>query len=305
MPLTPSFSVSQQVGSPSDIVFNDTSTGSDSSLTERRVYLEKHDGQYLVPSGTTTDYIVWPLATNPFTISGILDKDYALNVKVDWICTTPVIPQTNLFVWVESDFSVTGISKVTIWGDRSGNGNDFISDIGKEPELALNVINSLPVIQNATGVVALMSTVANWVAGDCTIILVASQDEASSPLQDIGGAFIASDTDGLYIYRSSSTDTIVAPSGSNLLTQAAINGTFYTIVYTVSGSTRTLTLNDGSTLTDTLAAPGGTGVLNIFDDGFGDYGNKRFAAVIAYSSLLGSTDLSTVKTYLQTKYNHY
>jgi len=88
MPLTQNFTVSSIKGSPSDLLFQDNSTGSDSNLTERRIYLQKYNGQYLVPSGSTADYIVWPLATNPFILTGILDKDYALSIRVDWVADT-------------------------------------------------------------------------------------------------------------------------------------------------------------------------------------------------------------------------
>jgi hypothetical protein len=76
MPITPLFTISQTAGIPDKITITDTSTG-------RRIYLEKATGGYLVPDGTTTDYILWPLATNPFTFS-VLKKDMALRIRVDW-----------------------------------------------------------------------------------------------------------------------------------------------------------------------------------------------------------------------------
>lgn len=83
MPLTPNFTATSILGSPSTIVFTDTSTGSDSNVTERRIYLRTYNGSYLVPDGATTDYIVWPLATNPFYLD-ILPVDMAFDITVVW-----------------------------------------------------------------------------------------------------------------------------------------------------------------------------------------------------------------------------
>jgi len=84
MPLTPSFSVSQTVGNPSVIVVTDTSTGSDGAVTSRRVYLEDYEGNYVVPSGVTTNYIPWPLSSPTISID-CLTEDAALQVTVQWL----------------------------------------------------------------------------------------------------------------------------------------------------------------------------------------------------------------------------
>jgi hypothetical protein len=84
MPLTPLFATSQIVGQPSVVVIEDTSTGTDAAVSERRIYLQKADGTYLRPEGTTTDYISWPVGTTTKSIS-VLDRDYALNVVVLWV----------------------------------------------------------------------------------------------------------------------------------------------------------------------------------------------------------------------------
>jgi hypothetical protein len=81
---TPNFSYSQPLGDPSVISLEDTSTGSDGLVTERRVFLTKADGSYLVPEENDEDYIVWPIADDTIDIDA-LDKDYALNVVVLWV----------------------------------------------------------------------------------------------------------------------------------------------------------------------------------------------------------------------------
>lgn len=84
MAFSPAFSVSQSAATPSVLVLTDTSTGSDGSITKRRIYITDSSGAYIVPSGTTTDYIEWPLATNPISID-VLTQDTAANILVQWL----------------------------------------------------------------------------------------------------------------------------------------------------------------------------------------------------------------------------
>lgn len=84
MALTPNFTSSQNSGNPLLLTLQDTSTGSDVLITSRRVYLLKSDGTYLVPTGTTTNYIVWAYNLPSIDIS-VLTQDYALSIQVDWI----------------------------------------------------------------------------------------------------------------------------------------------------------------------------------------------------------------------------
>lgn len=84
MAFTPNFSPSQTIGSPSILNLQDNSTGSDGAITVRHIYLTKSDGTYLVPSGTSTNYIVWAIA-NPSIALDVLDIDYALNIVVLWL----------------------------------------------------------------------------------------------------------------------------------------------------------------------------------------------------------------------------
>jgi len=93
MALTASVSISQTVGEPSIVTIEDTSTGSDVNVTSRVVYLLKSDGTFLVPSGTTTDYVVWDYADASIDID-CLDRDYALSITVEWLDVTDVVLYT-------------------------------------------------------------------------------------------------------------------------------------------------------------------------------------------------------------------
>jgi hypothetical protein len=85
MPFTQNFTTSQTVGLPSYINLADTSTGTPSgTIASRRVYFITSNNTYLVQEGTTTDYEVWAYSASTASFN-VLDKDYALNVKVQWL----------------------------------------------------------------------------------------------------------------------------------------------------------------------------------------------------------------------------
>lgn len=84
MPFVPNFNTTQFSGTPSKFTINDTSTGSDVTITSRRVYLLQSNGNFLVPKGTTTNYIVWNI-TDPSIILDVLSQDTALSITVQWL----------------------------------------------------------------------------------------------------------------------------------------------------------------------------------------------------------------------------
>jgi hypothetical protein len=103
--ITPNFTRGQTLGLPSQINLVDTSTGSDSqSITKRRVYITDKDGNYIVPSGTTTDYVEWDNypGTTTLTIDA-LTRDMAVNIRVDWLNSSNVVQQTKTIL---SDFTL-------------------------------------------------------------------------------------------------------------------------------------------------------------------------------------------------------
>lgn len=79
-----SFLPDQILGFESDVIINDTSTGSDVLITSRKIYLRKADGTFLVPTGTTTDYIVWATGTSTKTLD-VLASDKSLYIIVEWL----------------------------------------------------------------------------------------------------------------------------------------------------------------------------------------------------------------------------
>ncbi len=87
MSFTPNFTAAQTIGLPSILNLTDTSVGSDVLITQRRVLIQKSDNTYLVPTGTTTNYIAWAIANASIGID-VLNQDYALNITVQWLGVT-------------------------------------------------------------------------------------------------------------------------------------------------------------------------------------------------------------------------
>ena len=84
MPISPAFSISQSANSPNLITAVDESTGSDVAIAARRIFFQTAYGNYLVETGTTTSYEVWPYAdaTDSFNV---LTEDSALSITLQWV----------------------------------------------------------------------------------------------------------------------------------------------------------------------------------------------------------------------------
>jgi len=111
------------------VTFTDTSTGSDAGLTERRIYPYKSDGTLLLPSGNTLGYILWPIANSTLTVN-LLPKDYALNINIVWISSSP-LPPPSVYT-VTTLYGFTGYTNEFIYNrvqDIAAN-NAILNDSG-------------------------------------------------------------------------------------------------------------------------------------------------------------------------------
>lgn len=98
MPLVPNFSATQSLGSNGLITLTDTSTGSDSGLTTRRVYIRTSNGTYLVQSGTTTSYELWALPLATAITLNVLSQATAASIRVDYM-TNSTVTYTKTILW--------------------------------------------------------------------------------------------------------------------------------------------------------------------------------------------------------------
>lgn len=93
MAFSENFSISQTALDCGLVIAEDTSTGSDAAITQRRIYLQNNAGDYIVESGVTTDYNVWAWATNPISLD-LLTEDQAVSIRVDWLDVSNVVLYT-------------------------------------------------------------------------------------------------------------------------------------------------------------------------------------------------------------------
>jgi len=93
MPFSQNFTVAQTSANPAFVIITDTSTGNDANIDSRRIYITDCNGNYIVPTGTTTNYIEWDLLDNPISLD-ILTQDTAANVRVDWLDSTNTVLYT-------------------------------------------------------------------------------------------------------------------------------------------------------------------------------------------------------------------
>ena len=110
MPLSPNFTASQNSGTPNLIFLTDTSTGSDGTITKRRIYLLQSDGTYLVPAGTATNYIEWALV-DVTTSLNVLIQDTALSITVEWLTASNVVVDS-----LTTSFAFTAYNETFYYG---------------------------------------------------------------------------------------------------------------------------------------------------------------------------------------------
>ena len=106
MALNPSFIASQNSGLPSNIILTDNSTGSDAAITKRRVFLLQSNGTYLVPTGTTTNYIDWALTDISINLN-VLTQDTALTITVQWLSVANVVIATKTISFAFTTYNET------------------------------------------------------------------------------------------------------------------------------------------------------------------------------------------------------
>lgn len=131
MSFTANFSTTQGIDVQSFTVV-DSSTGSDPNLTTRNISLFKTDGTLLGGS-----VIAWPLSDGSSKlISGLLTRDYSLNIVVNWISSSPIPGST----YVKAEV-VTFIGNSDLFAEellqQIGARQGITNDTGFENNLAL------------------------------------------------------------------------------------------------------------------------------------------------------------------------
>jgi len=92
MAFAESFSVSQSALTESAFTVEDTSTGTDGQITQRRIYVTNSDGDYLT-GDTSVDYDEWLWANSTITLD-VLTESTAVSIRVDWLNSVNAILYT-------------------------------------------------------------------------------------------------------------------------------------------------------------------------------------------------------------------
>lgn len=86
-----SFTAQSVSGSNSNILFTDTSVGSDVLITQRRIYAVTDINTFLVESGSSLEYSEWPIPIADTITLNLLTKDYALKFVCEWLNVSNVV----------------------------------------------------------------------------------------------------------------------------------------------------------------------------------------------------------------------
>jgi len=130
------FTASQYSGTPSIITLTDVSVGSDVTIAKRRIYLLQANGTFLVPAGTTTTYIDWPLASVSINLD-VLAQDTALSITVQWLTSANAVVTSKV-----TSFAFTAYNETFYYGlteSQVANSNLSASTNWYQTKLVLRV----------------------------------------------------------------------------------------------------------------------------------------------------------------------
>lgn len=92
MALVAAFTATQSLANNSDITFTDTSTGTDATIVNRRIYVQLSNGNWLTESGesTTSAYTDWDYSDSSITLT-LLENSTAADITVQWWDASAVV----------------------------------------------------------------------------------------------------------------------------------------------------------------------------------------------------------------------
>lgn len=106
------------------------------TFSARRIYLRKADGTYLVPEGSSTDYIDFPFGEGSIKTISLLTEDYCLEVEGQWISNAPqpgstyVYTSTELFTW-NNELGYLGATRLQVSNPKLINDKNYFNNKSK------------------------------------------------------------------------------------------------------------------------------------------------------------------------------
>lgn len=91
MALSVSFTALSVAGEPENILFTDTSTGTDAAVTQRRIYFRDYLGDFVVEDGNDEEYSEWPIPLADTVTLDLLPFDMSGSITVQWLNVSDVV----------------------------------------------------------------------------------------------------------------------------------------------------------------------------------------------------------------------
>lgn len=147
------FTITPDATDPTSFVITDTSVGSDTNITDRQIFLYQSNGSLLLPAGSTTNYIDWPLPlATPLAINGLISPDYSLNIQVNWISSAPIsgstYTQTLLYTFYgNTELFINGLIQQIAANPQLENSYNFMGNLAKMYVYLQNAQNATTFMQ--------------------------------------------------------------------------------------------------------------------------------------------------------------
>lgn len=152
MSFSGSFTVTPSPTDPTSFTLTDTSTGSDTNIIDRNVYLYQTNGVLLLAAGSTTNYIDWPVGPSTLAITGLLTQDYSLNILVNWISTDPISGSTYTYSLLytftgNTALFINGLIQQIAANPQLENSYNFLGNLAKMYVYLQNALNATTYMQ--------------------------------------------------------------------------------------------------------------------------------------------------------------
>lgn len=251
---------------------------------------------------------VGPKGTNARNAAGIALRSVGPNPSGSPAPPPPFVPTdiAGCTVWLNAGALVlSNNDPVASWTDLSGNGNNAVQATGSlQPLFKTAILNSQPVVR-FDGLDDVMQGAISGITSDATIFVVAKFSATGNrALVDLSTDGTSTNTGEQFFLAGAALFARTAGSGAAQYSFSDTTSFFY-FSATYSSSLREIFQNGVSQGTDgSSLAPAGSQIAyrvgELFQNIFPFDGDV--AEVIIYNSVLSGGDLTTVNTYLATKY---
>ena len=232
------------------------------------------------------------------------------NIQINPYIVAPVVPFDPLSIsdmkgwWDSSDITTItkdGSNFVSVWGDKSGNSYDMITN-GGDPLWVSSGKNGLDVIDFAgSKSLKVTAEILTQPTTYCVACLV--------PVDDVNTRVIFRFGVGLftkYVKTNVGTGQLALESGGglNVVTSPSVANTWQSQILVVNGASSEIIVDDVSLISGNAGAdsPSDVWYLQVNATNNNQYGDSQIGEMIVYEKLLTATEISDVNTYFVNKW---